>query len=306
MSTNVDTSQSPILTTSACFDIQELRSRSQASDDSFEEFLPAIEVMPICAQLSKKKKKNAFGNTENRRARYALVPAVFGVDGSSPPRVTSWRFKVVNCSNSKENSFKRKRTNATEMKRTDESSCDAYVRSHRWGYSSPAFYCRSPPAQLYKLKNSMRLESNPADHCDVPGMTVQQAILFRRTLGTKFLGNNQECLQESRKHNNTPVYLEAATQKPLKEYVSPDLKTIQACQGDKESKESGHGNRLRPTYQTVMKRVKSQREKGEDNKTAMKCSPSCVSETQVMCFRNSVIQKKIEINLSCLDTSQES
>ena len=29
MSTNVDTSQSPILTTSACFDIQELRSRSQ-------------------------------------------------------------------------------------------------------------------------------------------------------------------------------------------------------------------------------------------------------------------------------------
>ena len=93
MSTNVDTSQSLILTTSACFDIQELRSRSQASDDSFEEFLPAIEVMPICAQLSKKKKKNAFANTENRRARYALVPAVFGVDGSSPPRVTSWRFK---------------------------------------------------------------------------------------------------------------------------------------------------------------------------------------------------------------------
>ena len=149
----------------------------------------------------------------------------------------------------------------------------------------------------------MRLESNPADHCDVPGMTVQQAILFRRTLGTKFLGNNQECLQGSRKHNNTPVYLEAATQKPLKEYVSPDLKTIQACQGDKESKESGHGNRLRPTYKTVMRRVKAQREIGEDNKTAKKCSPSYVSETQVMCFRNSVIQKKIEINLPCLDTS---
>lgn len=95
--------------------------------------------------------------------------------------------KPVNCSNSKENSFKRKRTNATEMKRTDESSCDAYVRSHRWGYSSPAFHCRSPPAQLYKLKNSTRLESNPTDHCDVPGMTVQQAILFRRTLAPSFL-----------------------------------------------------------------------------------------------------------------------
>ena len=177
MSIYVYTSQSPILTTSACFDIQEFRSRSLVSDNLFEEFLPAIEVMPICAQLSKKKKKNTFGNTENRRARYPLVPAVFGVDGSSPPRVTSWRFKPVYCSSSKENSFKRKPTNATEMKRTDESNWDAYVRSQRWGYSSPAFHYRSPPAQLYKLKNSVTLESNPADHCDVPGMTVQQAIL---------------------------------------------------------------------------------------------------------------------------------
>jgi len=38
----------------------------------------------------------------------------------------------------------------------------------------------------------MKLENNSADHCDVPGMTVQQVILFHRTYGTKFLGNNQE------------------------------------------------------------------------------------------------------------------
>lgn len=116
----------------------------------------------------------------------------------------------------KENSSKRKRTNANEMKRKDESSWDFHARSQRWGYSSPAFHCRSPPAKLYKLKNPVKRENNPADHCDVPGMTVQQAILFRRALGTKFLGNNQEFLQESRKHNNTPVSLEAAPQKPLK------------------------------------------------------------------------------------------
>ena len=89
-----------MLTASACFDIQEFRSTSQASDDSFKEFsLPAIEFMSICPQLSKKK-KNAFENTENRRVRYALIPAVFGVDCSSPAHVTSWRYKPVNCFNS--------------------------------------------------------------------------------------------------------------------------------------------------------------------------------------------------------------
>ena len=80
----------------------------------------------------------------------------------------------------------------------------------------------------------MKLENNVADHCDVPGMTVQQAISFRRTLGTKFLGNNQEWLQGNRKNNNTPVCLEAAPQKPLKTHVSIlDLKSIQNCQEDK-------------------------------------------------------------------------
>ena len=78
----------------------------------------------------------------------------------------------------------------------------------------------------------MKLEHNSADHCDVPGMTVQQAILFRRTFATKFLGNNQESLQESREHNNTPVCLEATPQKLLKKHVSmPDLKSKQTCQG---------------------------------------------------------------------------
>lgn len=177
--------------------------------------------MSICPQLSKKK-KNAFENTENRRVRYALIPAVYGVDGSSPSHVTSWRYKPVNCFNSNterkfvQETLKRKRTNANEMKRKDESSWDFHARSQRWGYSSPAFHCRSPPAKLYKLKNPVKRENNPADHSDVPGMTVQQAILLRRALGTKFLGNNQEFLQESRKHNNTPVSLETAPQKPLK------------------------------------------------------------------------------------------
>lgn len=308
MSTYVDTSQSPIPTRSPCFDIQEFRSRSQASDDSFEKFLPAIEVMSICAQLSKK--KNAFGNTENRRVRFAIIPAVFGVDGSSPPRVTSWGYKPVNCFDSKENLSKRKRTNMAKMKRKDESSWDVHAHSQRWGYLSPAFHCRSPPAQLYKFKNSMKLEHNPADHCDVPGMTVQQAILFRRTFGTKFLGNNQESLQESRKHNNTPVCLDAAPQKLLKKPVSmPDLKSIQTCQGDTESKESGHGSRLGPTHKTVTRKVKAQREIGanlEDNTAATKCSALCVSESQDL-KKHSVIQaKKIDIKLPCLDTNQES
>ena len=99
-------------------------------------------------------------------------------------------------------------------------------------------------------------------------MTAQQVILFCRSFGTKFLGSNQECLQENRKRNNTTVCLEAAPQKPLKNHVSmTDLKSIQTCQEDKESKESGHGNWFRPTYKTVTRREikakleeKSQRE----------------------------------------------
>lgn len=310
MSTYVDTYQSPIQTTSPCFDIQEFRSRSQSSDDSFEDFLPAIEVMSICAQLSKK--KNAFGNTDNRRVRFALIPAVFGVDGSSPPRVTSWGYKPVNFSDSKENSSKRRRGNMAKMKRKDESSWDTHAHSQRWGYSSPAFHCRSPPVQLYKYKNSMKLEHNSADHCDVPGMTVQQAMLFRRTFSLKFLGNNQESLQESRKHNNTPVSLEAAPQKLLKKHISmPDLKSIETCQDDKEGKGSlsGHCSRLRQTYKSVIRRVKTQKEVGEsleDNTTATNCSALCVSESQDL-KKHSVIQvKKIDIKLPCLDINQES
>lgn len=144
MSTNVDTSHPSPIPTSPSFDIQEFRSRLQASDDSLPKFLPAIEVMSICAQLPNN--KNTFGNTEIRRARFALIPAVFAVDGSSPPRVTSWGYKPVNCSDSKENSSKRKRTNMAKMKRKSESSWD--VHAHRLGYLSPAFHCRSPPAQL--------------------------------------------------------------------------------------------------------------------------------------------------------------
>ena len=176
---------------------------------------------------------------------------MFGVDASSPPRVTSWGYKPVNCSDSKEKLSKRlKRTNIAKMNRNDESSWDVHSHSQRWGYSSPAFHCRSPPAQLYKYKNSMKLEYNSADHCDVPGMTVEQAILFRRPFGTKFLGNNQKSLQESRKHNNTPVCLEAAPPKHFKKHVSmPDLKSIKETrkEKDKEGKECGHGSWLRLT-----------------------------------------------------------
>lgn len=197
-----------------------------------------------------------------------------------------------------------------KMKRKDKSSWDTHAHSQRWGYSSPAFHCRSPPAQLYKYKKSMKLEhSSAADHCDVPGMTVQQAILFRRTFSTKFLGNNQESLQESRKHNNTPVCLEAAPQKLLKKYVSmPDLKSIQTCQGDKEGKRNGHCSRLHQTYKSVIRRAKTQ-EVGanlEDNTTATKYSALCVSESQDLKKHSVIRAKKIDIKLPCLDTNQES
>lgn len=83
--------------------------------------------------------KNAFENTENRRVRLALIPAVFGDEGSSPLRVTSTGYKPVNCSDRKENSSKRKRTNMVKMKRKVESSWDAHAHSQRWATRRPHF-----------------------------------------------------------------------------------------------------------------------------------------------------------------------
>lgn len=303
MSTSVDFSQNPrISPASPCFDIQEFRSRSQASDDSFEDFLPAIEVMSFCTQLSKHIR--AFGKTEKRRVRFALIPAVFGVDGSSPPRVSSWGYKPVGFPDSKESWSKRRRPNVTKMKRMDQSSWDTHEHSQRWGYSSPAFHCRSPPAHLYKYRNSLKLEQSSTDQCDVPGVTVQQAILFRRTFSTKFLANNQEL---SRKHNNTPVCLEAVPQKSLKKHVSmPDLKYIQTGYGGRERKESVHCGSLRQSCKNENRRVKPQKEivaNEEDNIPGAKC-PLCISESQDI-KKNLIHAKKIDIKLPCLDTNQE-
>ncbi len=305
MATSVEFSQSPrISPASPYFDIQEFRSRSQASDDSFEDFLPAIEVMSICTQLSKH--KSAFVKTENRRVRFALIPAVFGIDGSSPPLVGSWGFKPVGFPVSKESSSKRRRFNATKIKRNDESSWVTHEHSQRWGYSSPAFHGRSPPAHLYKYRtrNALKLEQTPADQCDVPGMTVQQAILFRRTFSTKFPANNH---QESRKHNNTPVCLEAVPQKVLERHVSmPNLKSIQPCYGKRERKESVNCGSLRQACKSANKRVKPQKDvvaNLEDNVSAAECS-LCISESQDI--KKKIFQaKKIDIKLPCLDTNQE-
>lgn len=181
-----------------------------------------------------------------------------------------------------------------------------HEHSQRWGYSSPAFHCRSPPAQLYKYKNALKIEKSSADQCDVPDMTVQQAILFRRTLSSKFCTNNQE----SRKHNNTPVcFDEAPPQKALKRHVSmPDLESIQAYHGGRESKGRIHYSSLCQTRRNENRRVKSQKEvyvveNVEDNTAAAKCS-LCITESQDV--KKQLIQaKKIDIKLPCLDTNQE-
>lgn len=305
MSASVESLQRPrIFPASPCYDIQEFRSRSQSSDDSFEDFLPAIEVMSICSQLSKY--KSAFGKTDSRRVRFALIPAVFGIDGSSPPHVSSWGYKPVGFPDSKGGPSKRTRSNM--MKRNDESRCDIHEHRQRWSYSSPAFYCRSPPAQLYKYKNALKTEQSSADPCDVPGMTVQQAILFRRTLSTKFFANNQDC-QESRKHNNTPVCFDEVPQKALKKRVSmPDLRYIQTYHDGRESKDSKNYGSLRQMCKNENRRVKSQKEvyvvkNVEDNIPAAKCS-LCIVESQDV--KKQFIQaKKIDIKLPCLDTNQE-
>ena len=292
MSSSVDISQSQMQQISPCFDIQEFRCRSQGSNDSFDDFLPAIDVMSFCTQLSKQ-------NSEKRRVRFALIPAVFGVDGSSPPHVSSWGYKPLVFPNDKENSSKRRRVDAAKINRRDERRHDE--SNQRWGYSSPAFHYRSAPHQLYKLKNALnKLEQNPRAHCVVPGMNIQQAILFERSLSTKFLSSNEE----TRKHNNTPVdRLEAATpQVSLKKNVSmPDLRaSLQTCQGGKEGKRRLNQYVLHKTSKTI-----TAKENMEASRPAAKC-PLCIEELGQEYKKDFVVQaKKIDIKLPCLDNSQE-
>ena len=102
--------------------------------------------------------------------------------------------------------------------------------SQRWGYSSPAFHCRSLPPQIYKFKKSVsKQEQNSEAHHVLPGMNIQQAVLFQRSLNYKFLASTEE----GRKHNNTPVssLQTPSLQVPLKKNVSiPDFKAdAQTC-----------------------------------------------------------------------------
>ena len=300
MSTSVhDISQSLIPQASPCFDIQEFRSRSRATDDSFD-FLPAIEVMSICSQLSRR--KSEFGNTENRsRVRMALIPAVFGVDGSSPPQVSSWGYKPVAFPNRKEHSSKRGHSNRSKVKPKDEMNWDTNAHSQRCGYSTPAFHCRSPPAQLYKYKKAMKLEHSSVDHYDVvPGMTVNQAILFRRNISKTFLSNNQDKIQEYRKHNNTPVCLKEA---PQKRASMPDLRSIPTRRSGREEEEEESGQcSLRQTYNNENKRVKPRKEMPTNQEN--KCSLCAAAENQDL-KKNFFQAKKIDIKLPFLDTNHE-
>lgn len=292
MSSSADISQRQLQQMSPYFDVHEFRCRSrEANSDLFEDFIPATEVMSICSQLSRQR---SICGSEEGRARLTLIPSVFGLDGSSPPHVASWGYKPIGFPKSKKSS-KGSRVDAAKINRRDEWRYGEHTQ--KWGYSSPAFQCRSPPTQLYKLKNSQsKLKQNsPGRHCVVPGMNIQRAILFQRTFNSKFLVSNEEI----RKHNNTPFCsLEAATlQGPLTKYASmPDLKpSMQTCHGEKERKEGAQY-----LLHKIAKNV-STRENLENSTVAAKC-PLCSSESQEL-TKSFIQAKKIDIKLPCLENN---
>ena len=300
MSTFVDDiSQSQIPQASPFFDLQEFRSGSRTSDHSLGS-LPAIDLMSICSQLSQR--KTGFGGAENRsrRANLALIPAVFGVDGSSPPQVSSWGYKPVTSPNRKEyKSTKRRHSNTNKEKPKYEMSLDTNAHSPRWGYSSPAFHCRSPPAQLYKFKKALKLEHDSAENCDfVPGMTVHQAILFRRSISSNCLSNTRNNSLEDRKHNNTPVFKKET---PRKRASMVDVSSIPPFCGGNDKEKSGKSS-LKPAGSNVTMTFQSP-EKNPSN-LEIKCS-LCVNAENQDLRKNFIQAKKIDIKLPCLDNNHE-
>ncbi|PFX13931.1 hypothetical protein AWC38_SpisGene21959 [Stylophora pistillata] len=300
MSTTVDEiSPSQLPQASPFFDLQEFRSRSRTSDDSLGS-LPAIDLMSICSQPSQR--KTGFGGTENRscRANLALIPAVAEVDGSSPPQVSGWGYKPVTSPSRKEyKSPERRHSNTNKEKPKYEMNWDSKAHSPRWVYSFPAFHCRSPPAQLYKFKKALKFEHNSAENCDfVPGMSVHQAILFRRSISSKCLPNNPTNSLEYRKHNNTPVFGKEA---PRRRASMVNVSSIPAvCRSGNDKEENGKsfpqptGSKVAMTFQTP-----------EENLTNLenKCSLCASAENQDL--KNFVQSKKTDIKLPCLDTNHK-
>ena len=295
--------QSRIDQMSPYFDVQEFQCTSRSSSDSFEDVLPAIDVMSICTQLST---QPSTSRAAKRRVHFTLMPSVFGADGSSSPQVTSWNYKPVRYVNNTENASKRRGMNMNKKNDRDEWSL-AREHSQRVGYSSPAFRCRSPPSRLHKNRNAQnKAEQTSSQTGAVSEMTIQRAILFQRTLNSKFITND-----ERRKHNNTPICdLEPEILKlPLKKHVSmPDLKSLHSTLNSGGERKDRQQYILRKTYKNVSTREKTQAlivPDVENNITVGKC-PYCIAESQSFGNTKDVIKfKKIDIKLPCLDTNQD-
>lgn len=298
-----DVCQSRIEQMSPCFDVQEFKCTSRSSSDSLEDVLPAIDVMSICTQLAT---QPSASGAAKRRVHFTLMPSMFGADRGSSPQVTSWNYKPVRYVNNTENASKRRGMNMNKKIDRDEWSL-ARKHSQRVGYSFPAFRCRSPPSRLHKFRNAQnKPEKTSPQTGAVSEMTIQRALLFQRTLNSKFITND-----ERRKHNNTPVCgLQPESLKlPLKKYVSmPDLKSLHSTLYSGGERKDRQQYILRKTYKNVSTREKTQAMIApdlENNMTEGKC-PYCIAESRSLGNTKEVIKlKKIDIKLPFLDTNQD-
>lgn len=166
-----------------------------------------------------------------------------------------------------------------EMNRTEKWNLEE--NSQRWGYSSPPFHNRALPTQLYKFKHSLRkLEKDSRAHCVLPGIRIQQAILFRKSFNSKLVDG----MDEGRKHDNTPIGNSAKLKRQLSGMNNPLLQDFSQAKEHNFYRDGGEKK-----FETK-KSVQS---------VSLKCSLR-VPQTQE--FKTNFLHtKKIDIKLPCLD-----
>lgn len=187
---------------------------------------------------------------------------------------------------SKENSAEKRELNVGNVEMNRKEKRRHHESSLKWGYSSPAFHYRSLPTQLYKFKKSLlKHEENSRTHCVVPGMNIQQAILFKKSLNNKFLAG----IDKGRKHNNTPVGSSAilAQQMPRRNNL--------LLHNFKANEQINHRN--------ARERHFAANESLHTIRPAAKC-PLCALESEEfkMIFLHA---RKIDIKLPCLGNQQQ-
>ena len=117
------------------------------------------------------------GKRSKEKPEFFLTSSKFGIDGSSPPLVSSWSYKPIRKRHSKCNG------RCLEPRPRSGPSSLPEVQSPKWGFTSPAFHSQKTPPRATHAQSKERSRSlhlPPRAKVHNPDMMVQRASLFCR------------------------------------------------------------------------------------------------------------------------------